>query len=347
MAESAKNVVQSAAKVFAVLRAFDAEHPELTITEVAGRAGLDRGTAFRLIHTLIALGYLAGVPASRRFRLTLRCLELGFAALNRAGLKGQAAPLLRELVPDHADAASLGVLDGADVVYVERVQHELPSGLDRRTGSRTGAYSAALGHAMLAQLPTLQQREILTQSNRIKLSERTLDHHRAIVSLMEELEAVDWYDQRVDATTDPELAAILAHNRDEEKEHAAMTLEWLRRRDPVLDEARLSRTALAAGPPVGIHNGPRTGNGHQCSPAAQWPQPAAPVFRPARTGPALPPAPTPAKPAAVQPWRPSISSRSSQRLMWSSAKGSDMRTQRTPGATASERPRSGNCVAKG
>jgi ferritin-like protein len=69
-----------------------------------------------------------------------------------------------------------------------------------------------------------------------KLSERTLDHHRAIVSLMEELEAVDWYDQRVDATDDTELAAILAHNRDEEKEHAAMTLEWLRRRDPALDE---------------------------------------------------------------------------------------------------------------
>ena len=52
---------------------------------------------------------------------------------------------------------------------------------------------------------------------------------------MEELEAVDWYDQRVDATDDPELAAILAHNRDEEKEHAAMTLEWLRRHDPTLD----------------------------------------------------------------------------------------------------------------
>jgi ferritin-like protein len=69
-----------------------------------------------------------------------------------------------------------------------------------------------------------------------KLSPRTLDHHRAIVSLMEELEAVDWYDQRVDATDDQELAAILAHNRDEEKEHAVMTLEWLRRRDPALDE---------------------------------------------------------------------------------------------------------------
>lgn len=65
------------------------------------------------------------------------------------------------------------------------------------------------------------------------LTERTRDHHRAILSLMEELEAVDWYDQRVDATGDPELAALLAHNRDEEKEHVAMTLEWLRRRDPV------------------------------------------------------------------------------------------------------------------
>jgi ferritin-like protein len=64
------------------------------------------------------------------------------------------------------------------------------------------------------------------------LKPETLDRHRAIVSLMEELEAVDWYDQRVDAATDDELRAILAHNRDEEKEHAAMTLEWLRRHDP-------------------------------------------------------------------------------------------------------------------
>ncbi len=68
-----------------------------------------------------------------------------------------------------------------------------------------------------------------------KLSPETLDHHRAISSLMEEFEAVDWYHQRVDATDDDELAAILAHNRDEEKEHAVMTLEWLRRRDPTLD----------------------------------------------------------------------------------------------------------------
>lgn len=68
------------------------------------------------------------------------------------------------------------------------------------------------------------------------LSDETRDMHRAITSLMEELEAVDWYNQRVDACKDDELKKILAHNRDEEKEHAAMVLEWIRRRDPVLDK---------------------------------------------------------------------------------------------------------------
>ncbi|MGO8859360.1 MAG: encapsulin-associated ferritin-like protein [Acidimicrobiales bacterium] len=68
------------------------------------------------------------------------------------------------------------------------------------------------------------------------LDEATVDHHRAMTSLCEELEAIDWYDQRVKATADASLAAVLAHNRDDEKEHAAMTLEWLRRRDPALDD---------------------------------------------------------------------------------------------------------------
>lgn len=68
------------------------------------------------------------------------------------------------------------------------------------------------------------------------LGPEVIDRHRAIVSLMEELEAVDWYDQRAQATQDPELRALLAHNRDEEKEHACMVLEWLRRRDPAFNE---------------------------------------------------------------------------------------------------------------
>jgi ferritin-like protein len=87
----------------------------------------------------------------------------------------------------------------------------------------------------------------LHESSKV-LKPETIDRHRAIVSLMEELEAVDWYDQRVDAAQDEELRAILAHNRDEEKEHAAMVLEWLRRHDPRLDEEL--RTYLFTDKPV-------------------------------------------------------------------------------------------------
>lgn len=69
-----------------------------------------------------------------------------------------------------------------------------------------------------------------------ELAAETRDMHRAIVSLMEELEAVDWYNQRADACKDTELRAVLKHNRDEEKEHASMLLEWIRRRDPSFDK---------------------------------------------------------------------------------------------------------------
>lgn len=80
------------------------------------------------------------------------------------------------------------------------------------------------------------------------LDAETIDRHRATVSLCEELEAVDWYDQRAHATDDLSLAQVLAHNRDEEKEHASMTLEWLRRRDPTLD--RHLRTYLFTEEPI-------------------------------------------------------------------------------------------------
>lgn len=81
------------------------------------------------------------------------------------------------------------------------------------------------------------------------LTARTKDLHRALVSLQEELEAIDWYQQRVDAAEDPELKRVLAHNRDEEKEHAMMLLEWIRRRDVVF--ARMMRLHTGhAGPLV-------------------------------------------------------------------------------------------------
>jgi hypothetical protein len=90
------------------------------------------------------------------------------------------------------------------------------------------------------------------------LSAETIDRHRATVSLLEELEAVDWYDQRAEAASDDELRKILIHNRDEEMEHAAMVLEWLRRHNPVIDrelKTYLFTSGPIAGVEVGAHNG--------------------------------------------------------------------------------------------
>ena len=90
--------------------------------------------------------------------------------------------------------------------------------------------------------------------NEQALSARTKDLHRALVSLQEELEAIDWYQQRFEATEDPELKEILAHNRDEEKEHAMMLLEWLRRKDVAF--ARMIRMHTG-------HSGPIVSEGEE------------------------------------------------------------------------------------
>ena len=90
--------------------------------------------------------------------------------------------------------------------------------------------------------------------NEAILTAETKDRHRALASLQEELEAIDWYDQRVDATGDPELKAILAHNRDEEREHAMMVLEWLRRKAPGFGE-QMRSYLFKEGPILGLEAG--------------------------------------------------------------------------------------------
>ena len=92
------------------------------------------------------------------------------------------------------------------------------------------------------------------------LRQKTLDLHRAWVSVVEELQAIDWYSQRVDATKDPELRAILEHNGNEEKEHASMLLEWIRRQDPVF-ETNLRKYLFRGGSIVATEAAAGGGNG--------------------------------------------------------------------------------------
>jgi IclR family transcriptional regulator, pca regulon regulatory protein len=161
-AEDPRNLVNSLSKGLRVLEAFTAERTEMTLSEVARAAGLDPGTAFRMLNTLVMLGYVARVPDSKRFRLTLKVVDLGFHAIGRSDLRELARPILRSLVDEISEAASLGVLDGGDVLYVERVRAGLTRlGVDIRIGTLIPAASGIIGHAILSFLPAVERERIL------------------------------------------------------------------------------------------------------------------------------------------------------------------------------------------
>jgi len=165
--EDSRNLVNSLTKGLRVLESFTAERPELTLSEVAGLAKIDPGTAFRMLNTLVMAGYVARVPDSKRFRLTLKVTDLGLHAIARADLREVARPILRSLVGEVNEAASLGVLDGADILYVERVRAGLTRiGVDIRIGTTIPAFWSTIGEAMLAFLPPSELDRVLSLTPR-------------------------------------------------------------------------------------------------------------------------------------------------------------------------------------
>lgn len=169
-----KSMVLSLAKGFRVLETFDSREPEQNLSRIAEKAALDAGTAFRLIKTLVTLGYLRQVDGVKRYRLATKVLDLGFHAIAGMDLHECARPILRSLVGEVNEAASVTVLEGADVVYVERVQAGFVRlGVTVRIGSRVPAYCSAAGHAILAHLPPDRRMEILRARERTKLTPST------------------------------------------------------------------------------------------------------------------------------------------------------------------------------
>lgn len=261
-----KNFVRSLEKGFRVLESFGAAEPELTLAEAARRAGLDNGTAFRLLNTLVALGYVDRVAGTRRFRLTLKCLDLGFNAVARMELRDRVRPVLRSLVGEVNEAASVGVLDGADAVYVERVQAGLVRlGVDVHIGSRIPAYCSAIGLAILAFLPRCDQSRILDLAPRPRLTPRTMTDKRAIQDRLAATRRAGYIvvDQEITAG----LRALAAPILDADDQPIAavsvvapvirMSFEEFVKRTaaPVLDAARTIGRAIQAGgaiaaPPV-------------------------------------------------------------------------------------------------
>jgi IclR family transcriptional regulator, pca regulon regulatory protein len=188
--DSDKNTVHSLAKGFRILEAFTAQEPELTLADVARKAGVDNATAFRFLNTLVQTGYVERVPDARLFRLTTKVLDLGFNAIAHSDLRTQARPILRNLVGEINEAASVGVLDGADIIYIERMQAGLARlGVETRIGSRVPAYATAIGHAVLAWLPRASQIAILEAQPRPQLTATTQTKLDALLARFAEVKA--------------------------------------------------------------------------------------------------------------------------------------------------------------
>ncbi|MRJ76135.1 helix-turn-helix domain-containing protein [Aeromicrobium sp. SMF47] len=142
--------VQSLARGLRVITAFDADHAEMPLTQVADRTGLSRATARRLLHTLIELGYVR--INGRLFALTPQVLRLGTAYLSGLGLPQIAQPHLERLSAELSESTSLAVLDGSDIVYVARVATRRIMSVGITVGTRFPAYATSMGRVLLAGL---------------------------------------------------------------------------------------------------------------------------------------------------------------------------------------------------
>lgn len=151
MAGQGADFVQSLARGLAVVRAFDHEHPELTLSEVAARTDVTRAVARRFLLTLESLGYVRS--DGRFFSLTAKVLELGYAYLSSLSLPEVAESHLETLVAEVNESSSVSVLDGHDVVYVARVPVSRIMTVSISVGTRFPAYATSMGRVLLAGLP--------------------------------------------------------------------------------------------------------------------------------------------------------------------------------------------------
>ena len=165
-AASSKSSVQSLGKAFRILEAISASETELTLSELALAASLDPGTTHRMLNTLVDLGYVERME-NKRFGLTLKVLDLGFRAIGHRDMRMLARPMLRSLVGEVSEAASLGVLSGSDILYVERMRAGVTRlGVDIRIGTVIPATNSVIGWALLAFLPDAELARVLKQDSR-------------------------------------------------------------------------------------------------------------------------------------------------------------------------------------
>ena len=170
--------VQSLERGLAVIRAFDGEHRELGLSEVARIAGLSRAAARRFLLTLVSLGYVH--LHDGRFSLRPRILELGYAYLSSLSLPEVAHPHMEALVAAVNESSSVSVLDDTEIVYVARVPTRRIMSITLSVGSRLPAYATSMGRVLLAGLPDAECRVRLDRSELAALTPHTITDPAAL-----------------------------------------------------------------------------------------------------------------------------------------------------------------------
>ncbi len=213
---------QSLERGLAILSCFTAQRPVLGIADIADELGMSRSTTHRYVITLVALGYLEQ-GASRKYRLGMRVTDLGMSALNSTGLREHSHAYLEELRQRSSYTVNLSVLDGTDILYIDRArsfrrgQSKIDLGL--HPGSRLPAYCTSMGKLLLAYLPEDEQRDLFSELKLTKRGPNTITSKKALRDELEEVREAGFAVN--DEELIPELHSISAPVRNEAREVVA------------------------------------------------------------------------------------------------------------------------------
>lgn len=188
--QASDQYVQSLARGLAVIRAFDTDHPLMTLTEVAARTDLTRATARRFLHTLVELGYVR--TDGKTFGLTAQVLQLGYAYLSGLSLPQLAQPHLEELSLKLGESTSAAVLDGTDIAYIARVTTRRIMNVGITVGTRFPAYATSMGRVLLAALPPAKLQEYLAAAEIRPLTPRAVGTKQELLAVLDTVRAQGW-----------------------------------------------------------------------------------------------------------------------------------------------------------
>jgi IclR family transcriptional regulator, pca regulon regulatory protein len=205
-----EHFVQSLERGLAVIRAFGAGDPELTLSDVARRTGLTRAAARRFLLTLVDLGYVR--TDGKQFALTPRVLDLGYAFLSSLTLPEVAEPHLERLAAELRESSSVSVLDGDEIVYVGRVPTSRIMRVSINVGTRFPAYATSMGRVLLAGLPEPELAAYLARAEIRPLTSRAIDNADALAAELDRVREQGW--ALVDQELEEGLRSVAAPVRD-------------------------------------------------------------------------------------------------------------------------------------